>query len=431
MKIVHISHLYYPSLGGVQTYMKNISERLVRDYNDEVTVVTTNSYFGPEKTNFKKIEPKEETINGVKVIRFAYQRWHIKLFRLLLKVLRVLKINAPEEILARLNGPYSPAMKKYLKTVEANIFFASSSNYYFMRLPLWRKCNFFYFASIHLEEDERLNHITKTQLRSMNASTLYIANTHFEKERMARLGVHPDKIFVLGCGVDMAPFENVESDEVKAFKHKAGIPEHAVVAAYIGRIEKTKNVHLVIKAFEKIYQNHPEAYLLIAGTGTIYLEELQAYCNNLPEEINSRIKWITAFGFAEKLLLFNAIDILVLPSKNESFGLVFLEAWSCKKPVIGAAIGAVRDVVSNGIDGLTAEIDDVEDLSEKMGVLLSDKNLRIQLGNNGFEKVKQNFTWDTIVQKLRHCYTAAMHNEIIIQKSARKETPLTITKTHF
>ena len=97
MKIVHISHQYYPSIGGVQSYMKNVSERLVKDYADDVTLITTNSLFGPERDAFKKIEPATETINGVKVIRFAYRRWHIKLFRFLFKILLVLKFKVPEE----------------------------------------------------------------------------------------------------------------------------------------------------------------------------------------------------------------------------------------------------------------------------------------------------------------------------------------------
>ena len=69
MKIVHVSHLYHPSAGGVQFWFKNVSERLVKDYGDDVTVVTTNSMYGPERDIFKKIEPAEETINGVKIIR--------------------------------------------------------------------------------------------------------------------------------------------------------------------------------------------------------------------------------------------------------------------------------------------------------------------------------------------------------------------------
>ncbi len=407
MKIVHISHLYYPSAGGVQTYFKNVSERLVRDYGDDVTVVTTDSYFGPEKSFFKKITPSHETINGVKVIRFHYRRWHIKPLKLVVKMLRKLGLAVPEEIIMQLNGPCSTSMKNYLTNVKADAFFASSSNYYFMQLPLWRKCNFFYFASIHLDEEIGKTHLLNKQLECMNASTLYIANTHFEQQRMIQFGVDPQKTFVLGCGVEMSDFEMKDKSAVLHFKNEIGIPENALVAGYVGRIEKTKNVHLVIEAFTKIQEKHSATYLLIAGTGGQYVHELKLICKQLPDGVSSRIKFLTEFDQSKKAALFNSLDVLVLPSKNESFGLVFLEAWSCRKPVIGASIGAVRDVVTDGHDGLIVLPDDANDLADKMSTLLSDKNLRERLGENGFIKVKERYTWDIIVSKLRNCYTRA------------------------
>src|SRR5438309_1391203 len=114
MKIVHISHLYHPSSGGVQFFMQNVSERLANDYGDDVTVVTTNSYYGPEKRLFKKIQPAEEVINGVKVIRFDYQRWHIKPLAFIYKILAKLSVKKPEWMFLKSYGPVSSKMKRYL-----------------------------------------------------------------------------------------------------------------------------------------------------------------------------------------------------------------------------------------------------------------------------------------------------------------------------
>ena len=411
MKIVHISHLYYPSAGGVQTYFKNVSERLVRDYGDDVTVATTDSYFGPEKSFFKKITPSHETINGVKVIRFKYQRWHIKPLKLVVKMLRRLGLTVPEEMIMQLNGPCSSSMRNYLTNVKADAFFASSSNYYFMQLPLWRKCNFFYFASIHLDEEIEKAHLLKKQLECMNASTLYIANTHFEQQRMIQLGVDAQKTFVLGCGVEMSDFKINDMSVVSQFKKEIGIPENALVAGYVGRIEKTKNVHLTIEAFSKLTEKHTNAYLLIAGSGSNYVDELKAIVSLLSPNVSNRIKFLIEFDQSKKAALFNSLDVLVLPSKNESFGLVFLEAWSCKKPVIGASIGAVRDVVADGHDGFIVLPDDAIDLADKMDMLLSDKKLRERFGENGFNKVKERYTWEIIVSKLRSCYTRALETK--------------------
>ena len=404
MKIVHVSHLYHPSSGGVQFFFKSISERLVRDYGDEVTVVTTDSYFGPERKVFKKVEPDEEIINGVKVIRFSYRRWHIGIYTFIYKVLAKFSIKKPASMVLMSNGPYSKAMKNFLLQVEADAFCASSSPYYYMQLPLWRKCNFFYFGSIHWNLDQSKPTLLPIQVASINASTLCLANTVYEKERLIKSGVNEEKIFVLGVGVDMEIFTNVEEKQVELYRNELGVPAGAILIGYAGRIEKTKNVLLLIKSFEKLVVKFPELYLLIAGSTSSYLVELQAYCNKLPKDINEKIKWKLNFTAEEKPLIFNSLDILVLPSHNESFGIVFLEAWSCKIPVVGVSIGAVRDVISENYDGLLMEIDNEQSLVGKLEHLIRNEPLRKMMGENGFEKVKKSFTWDIITFRLRQCY---------------------------
>jgi glycosyltransferase involved in cell wall biosynthesis len=412
MKIVHISHLYHPSQGGVQFFFKNISERLVKDYGDDVTMVTTNSYFGPERKLFKKIDPEEEFVNGVRVIRFPYRRWHIYLYSFLFKVMAKLSVKKPEWMVLEANGPYSLPMKRFLMNIEADAFCGSSSNYYYMQLPLWRRCNFFYYGSIHLNEDPNKTTLYPTQVASMNASTLYLANTAYEKERLERLGVQKGKVFVLGTGVDMKPFCGVSSGDVQAFRQEQSIPCHKIVVGYVGRIERSKNVLVVIKAFAALATKNPDLYLLIAGSASDYVGELKAFCQQLGHTINSRIKWELNFSLEKKPVIFNAIDMLVLPSHNESFGLVFLEAWSCKKPVIGASIGAVRDVINEGVDGLLMDIDNEHSLSEKLDQLIFDDVLRTTMGENGFAKVEENYTWDIIVARLRKCYVDAGNPKI-------------------
>lgn len=404
MKIIHVTHLYYPSQGGVQFFFKNVSERLVKDYGDDVTVVTTDSMYGPERKIYKKAGPHQEVVNGVKVLRFPYQRWHIKPFYILSKVFKKLSLKVPENISLKAYGPFSPAMKKYLLNVTADAVCASSSNYYFMQLPLWRKCNFFYYGSIHFNDDESKSLLYRKQVESINASTLYLANTHFEIDRLVKQGVKKDKIFVLGTGVDMEPFLNVSDTTITRFKNDHKIPEGVLVIGYVGRIEVTKNVLLLIKAFEKVSQVIDNVYLVIAGSGNEYVSELKKYCFQLPDTISNRIKFHINFSAEEKAVIFSSIDVFVLPSHNESFGLVFLEAWSCKKPVIGAAIGAVQNVINEGKDGLLMKINDVHSLSEKLLLLLSDAELRRSMGEAGYTKVKENYTWDIIVSRLRSCY---------------------------
>jgi glycosyltransferase involved in cell wall biosynthesis len=404
MKIVHVSHLYHPSEGGVQFWFKNVSERLVKHYGDDVTLVTTDSFYGPERTLYKKVEPAQETINGVKVIRFPYQRWHLKGYYLFFKVLAKCKLPFPEKMLLRAYGPYSPAMNRYLKRVNADAICAGSAVYYYMQLPLWKKCNFFYFGSIHLTDNTKSKTLTNIQYRSIMASTLYFANTTYEKNKLVKAGIPHEKIMVLGVGVDADAF-NAEPCKVAEFKKELDIPEDAVTIAYAGRIEKTKNILTLIRSFEKLATENKNVYLLIAGSGKEYVEHLQQFSNTFSEDISARIKWKANFELAEKAALFHSIDILVLPSNNESFGIVFLEAWICKKPVVGSSIGAVKDVINEGVDGLLMKINDIDSLTQQLKMLANSPALRKQLGENGYRKVIENYTWDIITKRLRQCYT--------------------------
>jgi len=228
----------------VQFFFKNVSERLVKDYGDDVTVVTTNSYYGPERKIFKKIEPSTEVINGVKVIRFPYRRWHLKLFSFIFKIFGKLSIKKPEWMIFQANGPYSKKMKSYLMKLQADAIGASSSNYYYMQLPLWRRCNFFYYGSIHLNEDESRQVLYPSQLNSINASTLYLANTGYESRRLQQAGVNKDKLFVLGTGVDINDFI-VAPGDVDAYRAHLGISANGILIGYVGRIERTKKSFIV------------------------------------------------------------------------------------------------------------------------------------------------------------------------------------------
>jgi glycosyltransferase involved in cell wall biosynthesis len=90
-------------------------------------------------------------------------------------------------------------------------------------------------------------------------------------------------------------------------------------------------------------------------------------------------------------------------SETESFGMVFCEAWARKKPVIGNInCGAVSTLIDNGVDGFLCST--VEEIIERIERLLTDKELAKKLGENGFEKVVNNYAWEMVADKVYNCY---------------------------
>jgi glycogen synthase len=109
----------------------------------------------------------------------------------------------------------------------------------------------------------------------------------------------------------------------------------------------------------------------------------------------------------EKRDAFAACDIFVLPSRYDSFGIVYLEAWRCGKPVIGAKVGAIPEVIEEDRDGLLVEFGDIEQLTSKMLYLLSHPDLCKELGENGRRKVIERFNWEKNIEIVEDVFKRA------------------------
>ena len=98
------------------------------------------------------------------------------------------------------------------------------------------------------------------------------------------------------------------------------------------------------------------------------------------------------------------MDMFVMPSRNDSFGMVFLESWLCKKPVIGAYTGGGAEVVSDREDGYLVTFGNIYMLNEYIWKLIRDKELRDAMGKSGYKKVCALHTWDKKDDILRKLY---------------------------
>lgn len=400
MKILHVTQNYYPSIGGTQYTMRAISEYFRNEKNDDVTVITSNSMYGPNREKYKKIEPAEETLNGVTIKRFDYLRLHIPLIKFTAKVLkRLFNKPLPEFLNKLLAGPISASMQKAIDMSDADVIGASSIDYLFADYPIQRHKRkkpkpFVMYGALHLY-NTKLKEVYK---KRVEAADYYIANTPYEKQQLVNLGVNEEKIKVIGTGCDIynrADF-SVSEQELKAkYKIAPGI----ITITYIGRQEALKGLPLLLDAFKSI----PSAHLFICGARGSYTDELEEIVQK-----NKNITLLTSITELQKTEVLRITDILVLPSKEESFGVVFLEAWSFSKPVIGANIGAVASLVEDGVDGLLFTADDAHSLAEKINILAADEALRSQLGINGNKKLLENYTWEMVGNKFRDVYQLAI-----------------------
>jgi glycosyltransferase involved in cell wall biosynthesis len=102
--------------------------------------------------------------------------------------------------------------------------------------------------------------------------------------------------------------------------------------------------------------------------------------------------------------LLDAMDLLALPSRTDSFGIVILEAWTYGKPVIAADAGGLGEVIHNGSDGLLVPYGDIEGLSQCIATLLDNTAKRQELGAAGRRRVDTEFRWESVFSRIEALY---------------------------
>lgn len=153
---------------------------------------------------------------------------------------------------------------------------------------------------------------------------------------------------------------------------------------FLGRLHNRKGVDVLIKAFQRVAGSNPNASLVIAGDGTeISLLRSQSERTG----IANRIHFAGSVRGADRLWLLQNCLCLVLPTRTrETFGLVLLEAMANRKPVIGTRLGGILDLIEENQNGFLVQPNDVNDLARALVKILSDPELRAQMGNRAAEK---------------------------------------------
>ncbi|MCZ7356131.1 MAG: glycosyltransferase family 4 protein [Candidatus Methanoperedens sp.] len=194
---------------------------------------------------------------------------------------------------------------------------------------------------------------------------------------------------VIGGGVDLNEFSNPEISG-KRFKEKFKLNNTPIIL-FVGRKSYPKRYDLLIRAIDKLNSQGKRCRLVIIG----------------PDEDKMPIpsKNVLYLGKVDRKMIldaYDACDIFSMMSESESFGIVYCEAWMRKKPVIGNKYcGPVSTLIEDGVDGFLC---DENDLAEKISILLSDEKLRNNMGEKGYGKTVNRYTWDIIGNKVKRIY---------------------------
>jgi glycosyltransferase involved in cell wall biosynthesis len=159
---------------------------------------------------------------------------------------------------------------------------------------------------------------------------------------------------------------------------------------------------------QTVWQRVPEARLLLAGARRKYANQVEGMIAGMDRQLRERVTFLYDFPDELKPDLFAALDVFAYPSRYESFGIAFLEAWAAGKPVIGCRAGAIPDVISEGMDGLLVTPGDVNELAEAITNLLIDSTKAHIMGASGRTKTLDRYNWPGIARRFRSVYQQAI-----------------------
>ncbi len=418
MRLLHLTSRYHPGLGGGETYLREFSERLAGD-GHQVTVATTDAadtaYFWNPRAR-RLGEPQAEH-HGVTIRRFplrhlpgaplTYALWRYLAFWGLSHLLPVAALNR----LARYT-PWSPALWHWLETTPERFDVVAAIGVLYEPFVLAAEhaarrwgVPLVVYPLTHLGAGARpatdrvsryytMRHQTAVVLRADLALTITPTEATFYTAR----GLPADRVRVVAGGVNPAELAGGQAERFRA-AHLGGA--RAPVVAFLSALAYDKGATHVVEAVRRLWQAGHTLELVLAGTRW---PDFDRYWARLPAADRARIHLLGSISEDTKRDLLAAAAVLVMPSRTDSFGIVYLEAWLYGKPVIGARAWGMSDVIEHGVDGLLVPFGDVDALARDLAGLLADPARCAALGAAGQRKVLARYTWEQQYAVVRAAY---------------------------
>ncbi len=233
-------------------------------------------------------------------------------------------------------------------------------------------------------------------------ATRLIANSVATKQALLLNApwLDPERIEVIYNGIDMQPFLQPSR---RCLRTEWGVPKEAPLLGFVGQLDKRKGIDILLEAFARIYRQIPQVRLVLVGRGP------------LQEMIESEVRrqnWGSAVllpGFINDVVsVMQAIDILLLPSRWEGFGIVLIEAMAAGKPAISTNTSSMLEIIADSQTGYLVPPGDAETLASRAIDLLQNPELREQFGRAGRERAAELFTIECMIDKLESLFRRAI-----------------------
>lgn len=238
-----------------------------------------------------------------------------------------------------------------------------------------------------------------------------LANTPAEAEQLVNLyNADPQRVVTVPPGVDLAVF--TPGDAASA-RERLGVAPRSHVLLFVGRIQPLKAPDVVLRATAELLQRRPELRedLVVAvvggpsGTGLAHPHLLDTMAQDLG--IADVVRFAPPVAQPQLADWYRAADVTVVPSYNESFGLVAIESQACGTPVVAASVGGLRTAVADGVSGVLIDGHDPADYARVIEQLIDEPRRREVLAKGAVAHAAE-FGWDATARGTYEAYQAAL-----------------------
>ncbi len=353
MKILAINweDLKNPQAGGAEVHLQEILKRIARK-GHQVTLLCS---------SFPGAKPIDES-DGVRIIRKG-SRYSFNLVApfIFKALLREQKWDIVIEDINKIPF-YTPLYHRHPLLVVIPHLFANT---------VFKEINFILGLYIYLSEKP---------IPAIYKGFKFMVISESTKEDLVKRGVRKDDVFVIKCGIDQDLYQ--VDPQVEKYQTPTVI--------YLGRLKKYKSIEHLLTGFSLLLDRIPEARLVIVGDGD-YKDHLMHFAKKL--NLENQVEFTGYVERHEKVKRLQKSWVAVYPSLKEGWGLTNIEANACGTPVIASNVPGLKDSVIDGKTGLLFEYGNVQELSQCMIKILSDKDYRENLIRGGLSWAK-NFSWD-------------------------------------
>jgi glycosyltransferase involved in cell wall biosynthesis len=218
-------------------------------------------------------------------------------------------------------------------------------------------------------------------------------------------GLAADKLRVIPYGADLRAVENVSAQEANDFRRELGFHSGEFLIGSVGRLVEQKDYPTQLRAFAMAVEKVPTLRMVLAGDGP-----LKRALSRMAQDLNisDRVSFI---GHCERVPAFlRCLDIFVLASKFEPFGVAVLEAKAAGVAIVATRVNEVPEILSDGTSGLLSPPEDPKAMSQLFVRLAQDDQLRAQLGKQANAEASARNSLEAVMCGYQELYQASLSN---------------------